>query len=77
MKYLRHVILAVFLILLFLIVPDLTGADEPWFCKWMCLSGSLFGGISLVSVNAGLRDVIGGGFFWKLFVLKEAAGKKK
>ena len=69
LKYLRYLILVVFPLLLVSIVTDVTGAGEPWFCEWICPSGMLFGGIPLVSVNAGLREAIGGRFFWKLFVL--------
>ncbi len=44
-------------------------AKVPAFCKYLCPSGTLFGAIPLLGLNAGLRSQAGGLFFWKLGVL--------
>ncbi len=69
LKNLRYVILVVFPILLVSLVTDKTGTGSPWFCEWLCPSGMLLGGIPLITVNAGLREAIGGRFVWKLLIL--------
>ena len=56
-----------------LLLPNLitgpTGLGDPWFCKYLCPSGTLFGGIPLVAVNEGLRRAIGTLFHWKTLSL--------
>ena len=69
LKYLKYVILIVFPILLVSIVTDLTGTSSPWFCEWICPSGTLLGGIPLVTANAGLRAAAGFRFIWKMGIL--------
>ena len=69
LKYLKYVILIVFPILLVSIVTDLTGTSSPWFCEWICPSGTLLGGIPLVLMNSGLRAAAGFRFAWKLAIL--------
>lgn len=44
-------------------------AKVPAFCKYVCPCGTLFGAIPLMLSNEGLRDQMGGLFFWKLGVL--------
>lgn len=69
LRYLKYGILAVFVVLLPLVVVDLVGAGDPWFCKYICPSGTLFGGIPNVTLNADLRSAAGALFNWKLTVL--------
>lgn len=69
LKYLKYVILIVFPILLVSIVTDLTGTSSPWFCEWICPSGTLLGGIPLVIMNSGLREAAGFRFAWKMAIL--------
>lgn len=69
LKYLKYLILILFVILLPMLVVNVIGGGEPWFCKWICPSGTLFGGLPLLAVNEGLRESIGFLFSWKLFVL--------
>ena len=45
------------------------GNGEPYYCEYICPSGTLFGGIPLVTVNSGLRDAIGFRFWWKIGLL--------
>lgn len=71
-KYLtkiKYVILAVFVIFLPLAIRDAAGNGSPWFCEYICPSGTFLGGIPLVSLNPGLRTAVGGRFWWKTGVL--------
>ena len=70
LKYLKYAILIGFVILLPLTVLDVVGQGQPWVCKWICPSGTLLGGIPLVSANPSLRGALGGLFTWKMAVLK-------
>lgn len=71
-KYLRktrYVVLVVMCILLPMLAKGSYGVGMPWFCKWICPSGTLLGGIPLLALNEELRSVIGWLFTWKLFLL--------
>ena len=63
----------VVLILLVLLLPALArgpyGVGDPWFCKYLCPAGTLEGGIPLLLQNAGLRELAGFLFSWKLAIL--------
>lgn len=69
LKYLKFVILAVFVILLPLFAVDAFGQGQPWFCKYICPAGTLEGGWPLVLMNEGLRAAIGWLFAWKNVIL--------
>lgn len=69
LRYLKYVILIVFVIGLPLLLTDYAGYSLPWFCKLICPSGTLLGGIPLVSANEGLRSAIGFLFGWKVTIL--------
>lgn len=69
LKYLRYVIFIVFVVLLTSLVKDVTGTGSPWFCEWICPSGTLLAGIPLVSLNPEFQAAIGFQFFWKVGIL--------
>lgn len=46
--HLRYVILIVFVILLPSLAVNAFGQGDPWFCKYICPSGTLMGGVPLV-----------------------------
>lgn len=69
LRWLRFGILLVFVILLPSLAVGVTGMGEPWFCKYICPSGTLFGGLPLTAVNEGLRAACGFLFQWKVFLL--------
>lgn len=69
LKWLKYVILAVFVILLPLFAVDAFGQGSPWFCEYICPSGTLGAGIPLVVLNEGLRSVIGWLYAWKVAIL--------
>ena len=69
LKWLKYVILIGFVILLPLYAVDFLGQGDPWFCKYICPSGTLGAGIPLVLANEGMRSAVGWLFAWKNLVL--------
>jgi polyferredoxin len=69
LRYLKYGILLVFVILLPMFVLDFVGQGEPWFCKWICPSGTLMAGWPLVLLNTGIRQTVGLLFAWKNLIL--------
>lgn len=69
LRLLKYVILLVFVILLPMFVLDFVGQGDPWFCKWICPSGTLLAGWPLVLLNGGIRQTIGFLFAWKNLIL--------
>ncbi len=69
LRKLKYVILAVFVILLPMVVVDVTGLGEPWFCKYICPAGTLEGGVPLALLNSALRETVGFLYTWKLLIL--------
>lgn len=67
--YLKYVILIVFVIILPSFVVDASGNGAPWFCEYICPSGTLMGGIPLTILNSGLRAAAGVRFAWKVALL--------
>lgn len=67
--WLKFAVLAVLVLWLPSVVVGVTGMGEPWFCKYVCPSGTLFGGIPLVLSNPALAEAAGVLFQWKLWVL--------
>ena len=58
-----------FVILLPITVVNVVGMGQPWFCQYICPSGTLFGGFPLLARNESLRSAIGWLFGWKTFIL--------
>lgn len=69
LRYLKYVILTVFVIALPLFLANVAGEGTPWFCKLICPAGTLFAGIPLVSMNPALQAAVGFLFGWKIFLL--------
>lgn len=69
LKYLKYAILAGFVVILPLTVLDIIGQGQPWFCKYICPSGTLFAGLPLVSANPAFQSVLGWLFTWKIGIL--------
>lgn len=65
----KYFILVLFVFLLPMLVVDIIGQGSPWFCQYICPSGTLTAGIPLVVMNQSLRGAIGGLFLWKVTVL--------
>lgn len=69
LKWLKYVILVVLVILLPLFAVDIIGQGKPWFCEYVCPSGTLSAGIPHVLMNEGLRAVVGWLYAWKVALL--------
>ena len=69
LKYFRYVILVVFVVLLTSLIHDVTGTGSPWYCEWICPSGTLLAGIPLIAMSPDFQAAIGFQFFWKLSIL--------
>lgn len=69
LRYLKYFILLVFVILLPAVVLNVAGMGYPFFCKYICPSGTLLGGVPLVLLDSRLRGLAGLLFKWKFFIL--------
>lgn len=69
LRYLKYVILAVFVVGLPILATNQFGMGDPYFCKWICPAGTLQGGIPLVSTNENLQQMVGFLFNWKIALL--------
>lgn len=69
LRFLRYVILLVFVIILPMCIADMVGVGDPWFCKYICPVGTLEGGIPLVLFNKAMRSAIGFLYTWKVTIL--------
>ncbi len=69
LRYLKYGILLVFVIILPLFALDEYSISTPWFCKYICPSGMLFGGIPLATLNEGIRESVGFLFGYKGVIL--------
>lgn len=68
LRQMRYVVLVVMVILLPSLVKDAFGQGSPWFCTWICPSGTL-SGLLLLLGNRALRGAIGFIFAWKNLLL--------
>ena len=69
MKVLKYAIVVGFVIGLPLTVLDVVGQGQPWYCKYICPSGTLLGGIPLIAANPMLRSALSWLFAWKVGIL--------
>lgn len=69
LRWIKYVLLIGFVIVLPLTVVDVVGQGQPWFCKYICPSGTLLGGLPLIAANPLLRDALGWLFTWKAAIL--------
>lgn len=69
LRYLKYVILVVFVFLLPTFLTNEFGIAPPYFCEWICPVGTLEGGIPLVLLKESVRSTIGFVFYWKFAIL--------
>lgn len=69
LKYLRFAVLLLLVILLPFFALNDAGVGTPWFCKYICPSGTLIGGIPLALANESVRDALGLPFILKSGIL--------
>ena len=58
LRYLKYIILIVFVILLPMFVTNSVGMGDPFFCKYICPQGVLEGAIPLSLGNAAIRSAL-------------------
>lgn len=68
-RYLKYVILVLFVLILPAVITNVAGIGKPWFCEYICPAGTLEGGLSLVLSNPALRGTIGWVFWLKIGIL--------
>ncbi len=69
LRYLKYIILAVFVILLPIFVTNSIGMGDPFFCKYICPQGVLEGAIPLSLGNSAIRTALGELFTFKSVIL--------
>ena len=69
LRYLKYIILAVFVILLPILVTNSIGMGDPFFCKYLCPQGVLEGAIPLSLGNSAIRSALGELFTFKSVIL--------
>ena len=69
LRYLKYVILVVFVILLPAFVTNSLGMGDPFFCKYICPQGVLEGALPLALANSGIRSALGHLFTFKFTIL--------
>ncbi len=69
LRFLKYIVLIVFVIGLPTFLVNEYGTSAPYFCKLICPVGTLEGGIPLVLLNESLRKTVGFLFHWKLGIL--------
>lgn len=69
LRWVKYGMLAVLVILLPMFLTNSFGMGQPFFCQYVCPSGTLLGGIPLLAANPGLRAAIGFLFSWKMGIL--------
>ena len=69
LRWLKYVILVVFVILLPILLTNEFGMGNPYFCQLICPAGTLEGGVPLLIKNESLRSGLGLLFTWKAILL--------
>ena len=67
--YLKYVVLALAVIILPMVIRNSSGMGAPFFCEYICPSGTLLGGIPLAIANESVMSEIRWRFFLKLGIL--------
>ena len=67
-KYIKYLILIIFVLVLPAVMVDAYGGGEPTFCKFICPAGTLEAGIPLAWLNPDLRAQLGWLFSWKVIL---------
>lgn len=69
LRYVKYVILVVFVLILPVFVTNFMGIGKPAFCEFICPAGTLEGGIPLLSTHPELQQTIGSIFALKMTML--------
>lgn len=66
LKYVKYLVLALFVVILPMFAArGISGVGQPWFCKYLCPSGTIFAALPILAANETLRDMTGWLFVWK------------
>lgn len=68
-RYIKYAVLVIFVILLPIVNTNFMGIGKPAFCQYICPSGTLLGGLPLLSMHGELRQTIGALFSLKTAIL--------
>ena len=69
LRYVKYVMLVLFVIILPMVIRhELSGLGQPWFCAYVCPTGTIFGAVPLLAANNFLRELIGMQFFIKISI---------
>ena len=69
LKYVKYAALAVFVIILPIAIRhELTLQGRPWFCAYVCPSGTIFAAVPLIASNEFLRNFLGWQFVLKISI---------
>lgn len=74
LRLIKYGVLAILVVLLPSMVVNFAGMGKPWFCQYLCPSGTLMGGIPLLLISPELREAAGWLFSWKMGILILIAG---
>lgn len=69
LRYLKYIILLLFVILLPTFAVNDFGMSLPYFCKYICPAGTLGAGLPLVAMNRSLQNIVGSMFQWKVIIM--------
>lgn len=69
LKYVKYLVLLVFVFVLPVFLVDEFDMGAPSFCKYICPAGTLEGGVPLILLKPDLRNQLGVLFAWKSFFL--------
>ena len=69
LSYGKFMFLIMFVIVLPLVVVDEFGSGHPWFCKFVCPTGTLEAGIPMLFMQPNLRNTVGLLFFNKFVIM--------
>lgn len=69
LRFLKYLILIIFVLLLPALIKNDFGSGDPWFCKYICPSGTVMAGWPLSVLNEGIRAATGLLFAWKSLIL--------
>lgn len=65
----KYLVLIVFVMIFPMALSGESGQGTPWFCKYICPSGTLLAGIPLTAADDNLRQAVGLLFGWKVMIL--------
>ena len=69
LRFLKYIILLLFVILLPMVATNYMGMGKPSFCQFICPAGTLEGGIPLFMTHPELRSALGSLFRLKVLIL--------